>query len=42
MPPSITRMLTKVQRNVGAVGMLPTSGSEGQLLVYVTVSPAGS
>jgi len=26
-------MLTKVQMNVGVVGTLPTSGSDGQLLV---------
>ena len=33
MPASITKMLTNVHMNVGAVGTLPTSGSDGQLLV---------
>jgi len=32
-------MLTPVQTTVSPVGRLPTSGSWGQLLVYVTVSP---
>src|SRR5262245_56738028 len=38
MPASITKMLTNVHMKVGAVGAFATSGSEGQLLVYVTVS----
>jgi hypothetical protein len=39
MPASSMMMLTPVQTTVSAVGRLPTSGSCGQLLVYVTVSP---
>src|SRR6185369_3904859 len=39
MPPSNRMMLTPVQTTASPVGRLPTSGSCGQLLVYVTVSP---
>src|SRR6266702_8588161 len=39
IPASNMMMLTPVHRTLSPVGRLPTSGSNGQLLVYVTLSP---
>lgn len=39
MPPSSIRMLTPVHITLSPVGRFPTSGSCGQLCVYVIVSP---
>lgn len=42
MPASMKRMLKSDHMKVPDVGTLPTSGSEGQLLVKLTISPGRS